>query len=119
MVLFCLALKLTAVENHAGKNRKAETRNSMQAVFQMTFLRVGAESLQLLLAALRPGHQFSKQYHMGRSLLNAREFWRKKASLKQSFWRTVGHASSIWEMLPRKAGSPLLTQRAASMTKLL
>lgn len=27
MVLFCLALKLAAMENHAGKNRKAKTRN--------------------------------------------------------------------------------------------
>lgn len=55
-----------------------QKQETAQAEFQMTFPGVGTESLQLLLAASRPGHQFIKQHCMGRSLLNAREFQRKK-----------------------------------------
>lgn len=55
-----------------------QKQETAQAEFQMTFPGVGTESLQLLLAASRPGHQFIKQHCMGRSLLNAMEFQRKK-----------------------------------------
>lgn len=65
------------MENHAGKNRKAETRNCAGRVSD-DVSGVGTQSLQLLLAASRPGHQFIKQHCTGRSLLNAREFQREK-----------------------------------------
>lgn len=55
-----------------------QKQETVQAEFQMTFPGVGTESLQLLLAASRPGHQFIKQHCTGRSLLNAREFQREK-----------------------------------------
>lgn len=55
-----------------------QKQETVQAEFQMTFPGVGTQSLQLLLAASRPGHQFIKQHCTGRSLLNAREFQREK-----------------------------------------
>lgn len=90
--MFQLALKLAAMENCVGKNTKAEKQ-------------------MLLVAALKPKHQFIKQHCMGRTLLISREFQRKKRLAHAVLFRNRGPCLMMWKMFQREAVSPLLIQQ--------
>lgn len=90
--MFQFSLKLAAMENHVGKNRKAEKQ-------------------MLLVAASKPKQHFIKQHCMGRTLLISREFQIRKRLAHAVLFRNRGPCLMMWKMFQREAVSPLLIQQ--------